>query len=639
MLWHKKVLERFNLEMHRLILVADPDGILKEEGILGHLSSEGFEILEYDDPVAFRYIFEAEFRDQKSRKLIVQVPGKNMNVLPFDVLNTGVSVTLSLADFFPKLSYPVLKQLDPTVIGRLYQAYTEYDGGTLGDQGTREFVLQHIYELVPGLIKNKVQFLKVLISLHYRNVQLPGDLLDFIIGKLQGKDFFNTLNGAKLLFSREEFWSFFYAQWRLFIQDKIDGTGFALVPFEHEDIRVYIDNLFAEGILKPIDVKAGADRLPEWAKAGVKGYEEAHREQRLLQLVKRLEDLLHQENLSYQHWLNHAPVLAEAKIIFYGSQGSLSEEVTAGFDEAYKQLDALFKEWLLYKYGTLSNLAYTKEPVMVHHIPRFLSYQGRKQGWQRLALVVIDGLAWDQWVLVKQHLLQESNCWIEEGSVFAWIPTMTSVSRQALFAGEPPRYFKDSLFTSGKEDQLWKRFWENEGYKAFNIHMVKGLGDGDVKELEPVLTNPRIKILGLVVDKVDKMVHGQQLGTQGMHQDIELWMQDGYLKGLLDSLSANDFKVVITSDHGNVAAVGQGKLDQGVLVDSKGERFRTYQDQVFLREAREKTKSIEWPKYGLPEDVHILLAEEQTAYVQEGKKIVSHGGISMEEVIVPFIML
>jgi hypothetical protein len=108
MIWRQKVLENFNLEMHKLILVADPDGILKEESILGYLNSNDFEVLEYSDPVAFRYIYETEFRENKSRKLLVQVLGKNLKVLPYDVLQKGVSITLSLADFFPKLSYPVL---------------------------------------------------------------------------------------------------------------------------------------------------------------------------------------------------------------------------------------------------------------------------------------------------------------------------------------------------------------------------------------------------------------------------------------------------------------------------------------------------------------------------------------------------
>ncbi len=639
MLWYQRVLEKFNLEMHRIILVADPDGILQEESILGNLTGQGFEVVEYNDPVAFRYVYEAEFRDQTDRKLIVQVRDHNLNVLPYDVLQVGVPVSLSLAEFFPRFSYPVLKQLDMDVIGALYQAYSEYDGGKLGDQGTREFVLQHVYELVPGLIKNIEQFIRILISLHYRKVQLSEDLIEFINEKLQGKEFFTGINGAKLLAGREEFWGFLQEQWRLFIYNKIKGGGQTLVPFEHNDIRVYIDNLFLEGILTPVDVTEGADNLPGWAKVGIAGYQDTHGEQRLTLLIEKLEKLLHQENLSYQHWLNVAPVLAEAKVIVHEVE-NLPRAIKDRFNGVYRELGKLFKEWLLVKYGTLSNLPYIKNPVMVHHIPKFLGYQGRKNGWQRLALVVLDGMAWDQWLLVKKHLLKASGVRFEEGSSFAWVPTMTSVSRQAIFAGEPPRYFKDSLFTTNKEDQLWKRFWENEGFKAFNIKLVKELGDGDGSELDSLLSDPKTQILGLVIDKVDKMVHGQQLGTKGMYQDIELWMQGGYLQSLLDKLLANNFKVYIASDHGNVAAVGQGKLNQGVLVDSKGERFRIYQNQEFLREAMEETKSIAWPnKYGLPEDIHILLAEDETAYITKGKSVVSHGGISIEEIIVPFIRL
>lgn len=640
MLWYEKVLEKFNLELHKTFLVADPDEILKEESILSYLTRQGFEIIEYDDPIAFRYVYEADFRSQKERRLIIQVTGSNLNVLPYDIIKAGMAITLSLAEFFPRLSYPVLRQLEPEVIGTLNQAYNEHDGGKLGDQGTREFVLQHVYELVPGLIKNKKQYIKTLLSLHYRKVQLPSDLIGFLDSKLQGKDFFQELNSARLLTSRESFWRYLQEQWKLYIQDKLDNTSHATVPFEHEDIRVYVDNLFIEGILKPIEVTVGAENVPKWARVGLKGFEKVYRVQRLQQLVKKMEILLHQENLSYQHWLDHAAVLGEAKIIYHSLEGSLPEGTVVGFDEVYRQLDTLFREWLLFKYGTLGNLPYTKKPVMVHHIPRFLGYQARKQGWPKLALMVIDGLAWDQWVLVKQHLLLDPSLKVEEGSAYAWVPTMTSVSRQAIFAGEPPRYFKDSLFTTSKEEQLWRRFWENEGYKAFNIRLLKGLGDMDVKELDTILTNPKLKILGLVVEKVDKMVHGQQLGTRGMHQDIELWMQQGYLKSLLESLLANNFKVFITSDHGNVAAVGQGKLDQGVLVDSKGERFRTYTTEAFLEEAKNKTKSIEWPnKYGLPDNIHVLLSEDQSAYVQQGKHVVSHGGISIEEVIVPFITL
>lgn len=489
------------------------------------------------------------------------------------------------------------------------------------------------------MLNTELKFYRHLISLHYRNTELPEDLINYLSERLQSKEFFQAVNGRELLAGSTEFWNFLQAQWKLFVQDKIAGTNNARVPFEHNDIKVYVDNLFIEGILNPIDRPGGVDMLPGWAKVGIKGFTEENQEDRLVLLVQKLDGILSRENLTYQQWLDLAPVLAEAKAVRYEAEGNLSGDLVARFDDVHKQLSNYFQDWVLHKYGSLSNLPYTKVPVMVHHIPRYLGYRGRKEGWQKLALVVIDGLAWDQWVLVRKHLTSDGRLRFQEGASFAWVPTMTSVSRQSIFAGEPPRYFKDSLFTTNKEEKLWQRFWVNEGYKVFNIKLEKGLGNGNsLEKLKPLLAKPKIKVLGLVVDKVDKMMHGQQLGTKGMHQDINLWMQDGYLKRLLDSLLENGFEVFITSDHGNVAAVGQGKLDQGVTVDSKGERFRIYQNPEFLKEAKEKTKSIEWPNvYGLPDDVHVLLAERETAYIAEGKSVVSHGGISIEEIIVPFI--
>jgi hypothetical protein len=49
--------------------------------------------------------------------------------------------------------------------------------------------------------------------------------------------------------------------------------------------------------------------------------------------------------------------------------------------------------------------------------------------------------------------------------------------------------------------------------------------------------------------------------------------------------------------------------------------------------------SVEWPAIGLPEDFIPLLAPENSAFVQEQKRIVGHGGASLEEVIVPFVQI
>lgn len=52
----------------------------------------------------------------------------------------------------------------------------------------------------------------------------------------------------------------------------------------------------------------------------------------------------------------------------------------------------------------------TKGPVMVHHVPRFLR-QRRSAGESRVALLVFDGLAFDQWVRIREHLIAHSSRW------------------------------------------------------------------------------------------------------------------------------------------------------------------------------------------------------------------------------------
>ena len=47
--------------------------------------------------------------------------------------------------------------------------------------------------------------------------------------------------------------------------------------------------------------------------------------------------------------------------------------------------------------------------------------------------------------------------------------------------------------------------------------------------------------------------------------------------------------------------------------------------------------AIEWPAHGLPEDCLALLAPGRCAFVREGERIVGHGGIALEEVVVPMV--
>ena len=75
---------------------------------------------------------------------------------------------------------------------------------------------------------------------------------------------------------------------------------------------------------------------------------------------------------------------------------------------------------------------------MLHQIPKYKAHRlAAKGAAEKLAVVVIDGLAMDQWAVVRQEMPHRK--WVtEEFGAFAWVPTLTSVSRQSIFADDPP---------------------------------------------------------------------------------------------------------------------------------------------------------------------------------------------------------
>ena len=126
-----------------------------------------------------------------------------------------------------------------------------------------------------------------------------------------------------------------------------------------------------------------------------------------------------------------------------------------------------------------------------------------------------------------------------------------------------------------------------------------------------------------------------------MHQQVELWLTHyRYLTKLVGKLLEESFVVYLTSDHGNVCARGIGRLSEGVLVDTRGERARIYTDSVFLDLARQQSPTtIEWTNVGLPAQLKVLLAPQLDAFLNVGDRAVCHGGIALEEVIVPLVRI
>lgn len=662
--WRDQILAEFTPGVARLTLVADPDGLLLEEGVLAGIRERGFEVVPFEDRVAFRYAYESRFRSRWDRGeeaalvVVVRSGPADLSSLPHDLLQAGRMLSFNLGDIFPDLSYPVVASLDRGDLDTLYEAQAKYAPGRLGDNATKEFILRHVFGIAPELIKEPRDLLRVLLRRHYRGQRVPADLDERLLQLLRQDDAFKDWPLEVIVPDREAFLAFLQERWPIFlsrlateegasgIEEEVAPYGLAYpgpayLPFDDGDVRVYLDNLFLERLLQPVPHRAAAVLRQTWVSIGLRLDLEEDRLRRMAKLLENLRSSIPGHDARHEEWLRFARGWAELTVLAYTPEdGPAVAEANEAFQELRLQVDAAFAAWLGRRYAGLSNLPPVL-PVMVHHIPRALAHQLGAQAGGRLALIIIDGLSLDQWTVVRDTLLsRRPRLRFREGAVFAWIPTVTSLSRQAILAGRPPALFPQSIYTTDKEEALWAQFWADQGLASKEAILLKGSGVYDLERVAELLSYSRTKVVGLVIDKVDRIMHGMELGTAGMYNQVRQWARQPYLADFLEFLLESGFQVFLTSDHGNIEAEGCGRPAEGAVADLRGERVRIYADAVLRDKVHARFPgSVKWPPLGLPENYLPLIAPGRRAFAPEGKRIVCHGGLSLEEVIVPFIQV
>ncbi len=684
--WRKHIVDRLKSIPNALIIAKDPDGLLTEERVSSALEVSGYEVIVLDDPIELWYSYETRFRGERNpRSLIVVLSSERETCrVPFPLEKKARQVDFSLADLFPKLSYPVISRLDKGDLDRLWEAYTKVSE-PLGENLTKDFLLDEVFDIIPGKYTlNERDLLLALMRRHYRNRKIPEILNERYLASLRANPTFENWPLETIVPDRHEFLRFLQQRWPFFLEDKL-GLKVAdaptppaadiNIPFLDEDVRTLLDNFFLEGLLTPAVLDSAQYHRLEtmrepWAKLGIHIDEEERIAQRTRQTLLAVEDAIPQKESSHDEWVSFAMAWGRLKMLVHGASTRYTSQ--RGDDEkrallkSYLRLqdkvDRTFTQWLFERFSVLHNQP-SVPPVMVHHVPRFLASLLAKKPSEKVALVVVDGLAMDQWAIIKEEISKvDPGVRFRDSGVFAWIPTLTNVSRQSLFGGKIPMFLGSLKSTSG-EASLWKAFWKDRGLPENQIAYGKVRGrswsgaqeylaegaegsqpdedeevhaaaNGDLEVLQGMVS---CTALGLVVGKVDRIAHGIRLGTGGMHNQVRQWAAGGYLGDLVKFLLRSGFRVFLTSDHGNTEAIGCGDIQEGTVAEVRGERVRIY-DKSLLRQATrdEFPNALPWPPVGLPQDYLPLLAPGRTAFIRTGETRVCHGGISIDEVIVPF---
>ncbi len=311
----------------------------------------------------------------------------------------------------------------------------------------------HCFGIVPKLIKTPVDLLKVLLSLHSRRVRLPDDpqrLPDREPDEETRRS--RSWPLAEILPDREAFLRFLQAEWAASSHRAGRPGEECRVPFSHEDVRAYIDTLFLDGLLTPVE-REDAVGLPSWAlDRGASRHRRATPCGDSGGCSDRFEAELPTGGASHRDWQQAAQRWAELVVLRWEWDAALDEGDRDGWDTLQGKLEDRFGAWMMRAVRLASQPAV---PPAARDGPPHPPLPGRRAEPQearqdRPARAGRAGV--DQWLLLRRHLEATDPSWrFQESTAFAWVPTVTSVTRQSIFAGEAPFFFPDSFETTAKE--------------------------------------------------------------------------------------------------------------------------------------------------------------------------------------------
>ncbi len=633
----ENLLRYFPENIYPLFLVFDPDCLLNEESVLAALSERGCTLFDETDPISLRYRFEALKPLGASAPIIIRSENQ-LNTLPFDIWQQGHKVKLGLNTFFPNLAYPVLQQLTPNQVWRLGQFPSP--SKKLGQKGSIEFILKQVFEIDLPNSNSLAETIIWLNRLHQSTDKLPKLFKNHILQKLENKTSIQNLE--ELLINKEAFINFLQEQWSGFVKRKTgesirEPTGEYVLDFEnHLVLQDQLSTLIRSGNLAPVKV-FDPDSIPFWAKSGVLAIDEDPNLVRLKELITALNEISDQELSVYRwgEWQSLAYILAETISL----SGVTKSDASTTDNNMQNSFDKSFLTWLEKRYSVLGANK-LPQPHHLFHIPHYIAYQRRQQKAKKVALVIMDGMALADWQVIGKAWRSRNPNWIfYETLVMAQIPTMTSISRQALVSGLRPVDFSESLRDNHAEYTLWRAFWQNESVSpdncAYERHKPNAGSDW--------IDKPRLEAVCLIDNSIDDLMHNTLLGLSDFYSSLEIWLENDSiaLEQVIGNLLSQGFVIYLTSDHGHVEAQGFGVLMEGLTVQTRSKRARVYNDLNIAEQNRQKVSpSFIWSDDGLlPDNIYTLMPEGNFAFVPHDEIVIAHGGASISEIIVPLVSI
>lgn len=285
---------------------------------------------------------------------------------------------------------------------------------------------------------------------------------------------------------------------------------------------------------------------------------------------------------------------------------------------------------------------------------------------EKVFLIVLDNFRYDQWRMLAQEIGDMFD--IEEQLYFSILPTATQYARNSIFSGLMPNkiaeMFPDLWVDEDEEDG--KNL--NEGpliqtqldrYRRKNTFSYHKINDSNAAErFINQIKQLEVNDLNVVVfNFIDMLSHARTeskmvrelANNESAYRSITLsWFRHSVMADLFKYLSNSNYKVIITTDHGSIRANNPIKIigDRNTNTNLRyklGKNLSYNPKEVFEiknpKDAQLPSPNLSTSYVFATGDTFFAYPNNYNYYVSYFKDTFQHGGVSMEEMIIPIITL
>ncbi|HNP20289.1 MAG TPA: PglZ domain-containing protein [Fulvivirga sp.] len=343
---------------------------------------------------------------------------------------------------------------------------------------------------------------------------------------------------------------------------------------------------------------------------------------------------------------------------------SMYEVLNMQKEEANNSFTKFIKE----NYESWLNDADAHKPMLSHQLMKQKVFNHIKKGERSVFFLVIDNLRYDQWKIIEPAVAEYFTI-EEEDTYYSILPTTTAYARNSIFSGMLPSEMEKKYpdlwvgedVDEGKnnnEDQfLASQIRRNNSDIKFSYSKIKQTAEGKqlVDNINNMLTNDLNVIVYNFVDmlshaRTDMAMIRELAPDESAYRSItKSWIEHSPLLEALRLIAESGSKLIVTTDHGTIRVKKPFKIvgDRNTNSNLRYKQGKNlgYDVKANIMEVP-KPERLFLPKLNVStsyvfatEDQFFAYPNNYNYYVNYYKDTFQHGGVSMEEMIIPIISL